>query len=84
MRLMLDNKSSMRALMPKFPHEARTIVILHDNFWKKLCVVALYIVRPAMLSLKYGFGAVANLLSANLMDQKKGTTAPKRADLQNR
>jgi hypothetical protein len=71
----------MRAPMPKFPHEARTIVILHDNFWKKSCVVALYIVRPVMLSLKYGFGAVANLLSANLMDQRKGTTAAKRADL---
>lgn len=64
MRLMLDAKSPSRVIFRKSPQEARTILILQDHFWNKLCVIALYVVRPVMLSVKYGAAAVAKCLCA--------------------
>jgi len=64
MRLMLDEKSSKRQPTPKFPHEVRTILNLQDNLWQKLCVIALYMVRPVMLISKYGFARVTKFFQA--------------------
>jgi Uncharacterised nucleotidyltransferase len=64
MRMMLDKKSSPRMLSPKFLHEARTIITLQDNLKNQFFVVALYLIRPIRLPLKYLL-AVTNFVRCN-------------------
>jgi Uncharacterised nucleotidyltransferase len=63
-RMMLDEKSSPPVAPPRFLHEARTIVILHDHLGDQLFVMALYLIRPVRLCLKYLFAVVANFVRA--------------------
>jgi Uncharacterised nucleotidyltransferase len=81
MRLMLNSKSSLAAQIPTFLHEARTVLILQDHFWNRLCVIALYVARPVMLSLKYGSAAVASVFAATSWIKERAR--PKPADLRN-
>jgi len=67
MRMMLDEKSSPHMIFPKFLQEVRTIVVLQDDFKNQLFVVALYLIKPVRLGLKYLFAAVAKFVSCNLL-----------------